>query len=110
VGLIRVKAIFYNAIDYAKWRALPPTWVHNPASELRQIIKQYDDHLKKVESLEAKLNALATLTDEAAPHHALASYGDVSRMITPKEIYKPEETRELVRTDSRGDLYGTRLR
>jgi len=40
----------------------------------------------------------------------LASYGDVSRMITPKEIYKPEETRELVRTVSRGDLYGTRLR
>ena len=76
VGLIRVKAIFYNAIDYAKWRArYRQHGVHNPASELRQIIKQYDDHLKKVESLEAKLNALATLTDEAAPHHALASYG-----------------------------------
>lgn len=75
----------------------PPTWIHNPAPELRQIIKQHGDLLKKVRSLEAKLNTLATLTDEAAPHHALASYGDVRRMVTPKEIYKPEEVRELVK-------------
>ena len=75
----------------------PPTWIHNPASELRQIIKQHEDNFRKVESMEAKLNTLATLADEAAPHHALASYGDVSRMITPKEIYKSEEARELVK-------------
>jgi len=44
-----------------------------------------------------KLNMLATIADGAAPHHALTSYGDIMRMMTPREIYKPEEVEELVK-------------
>jgi len=79
----------------------PPTWIHNPAPELRQIIEQHKEQLKKVESLVEKLNMLATIADEAAPRHALTSYGDIMRMMTPREVYKPEEVEELVKKAQR---------
>ncbi|MEM4752585.1 MAG: HEPN domain-containing protein [Sulfolobales archaeon] len=75
----------------------PPTWVHNPAPELRQIIEQRKEQFRELESLTEKLNTLATIADEAAPHHALTSYGDIMRMMTPREVYKPKEVEELVK-------------
>ena len=44
---------------------------------------------------------LATIADGAAPHHALTRYGDIMRMMTPREIYKPEEVEELVKKAQR---------
>jgi len=59
-------------------------------------IQQHKERFKEVES-EERLNTLATIADGAVPHHALTSYRDVVRMLTPREVYKPEEVEELVK-------------
>lgn len=74
----------------------PPTWIHNPASELRQIIAQYWELLRRRSIPTQELNRLATLADEVAPHQALARYGDPRRMATPKEIYKFDDAKKLI--------------
>lgn len=74
----------------------PPTWIHNPASELRQVTGQYEELLRRKSIPIQGLNKLIALADEAAPHHALARYGDPGRMVTPRGIYKLEDAKKLV--------------
>jgi len=70
----------------------PPSWVHNPAPELRELIRE-----GRIPP-EAKDRAfhLAEIAEEAAPHHALSSYGDIREMTTPYEIYNKEDAKALV--------------
>lgn len=74
----------------------PPTWIHNPALELRQMTGQYEELLRRKSISIQELNKLAALADKAAPYHTLTRYGDPKRMVTPKGIYKIEDAKRLV--------------
>ena len=75
----------------------PPSWIHNPGPELRELV---EEELIPSEVHEGALE-LADLAEEAAPHHAISSYRDIHEMRTPYEIYSREDARELVRLASR---------
>lgn len=74
----------------------PPSWVHNPAPELQEIIRVHRESILKIPLLEGELYKLADIAEEAAPHHAISSYGDVRRMVTPGEVYREEQIEDLV--------------
>lgn len=72
----------------------PPTWIHNPGSELKQIIGQHEELIRRSVPIQ-ELKKLASLADEVAPHHALARYGNLGMMRTPREIYKLDDAKKL---------------
>ncbi|HID91389.1 TPA: HEPN domain-containing protein [Candidatus Bathyarchaeota archaeon] len=74
----------------------PPSWVHNPAPELRGILQTHAKIISRASSLEGRLRGLAEIAEEAAPHHAISSYGDVRGMVTPAEVYREGQVKELV--------------
>ncbi|MBS7652445.1 hypothetical protein KEJ13_04870 [Candidatus Bathyarchaeota archaeon] len=59
----------------------PPTWIHNPASELNQMIGQYEELLRRKGIPIKELNKLVVLAYEVALHYALARFGDPQRMV-----------------------------
>ena len=71
----------------------PPSWTHNPAPELIELVRTRSELLS---GLEEYLKKLASIVEEVAPHHALTSYGDIRRMVTPVEIYKREVVKDML--------------
>ena len=70
----------------------PPSWVHNPGPELRSLLEEG----RIPAELKEKILRLAEIAEEAAPHHALSSYGDARRAVTPWEIYDEEAVFSLL--------------
>lgn len=71
----------------------PPSWVHNPGPELRELVREGRAPSRRARSAMLRL---AEIAEEAAPHHALSSYGDVRREATPRDIYTEGDARRLV--------------
>ena len=69
----------------------PPSWIHNPAPELRAIIKLISE--KDIKNL---IEELVEISEMASPYHAGSSYGNAERRLTPRQIYTKEEAQALV--------------
>ena len=69
----------------------PPSWIHNPAPELRAIIKLLSE--KDIKNL---IEELVEISEMASPYHAGSSYGNAERRLTPRQIYTREEAQALV--------------
>jgi len=70
----------------------PPMWIHNPAPELRGLIEEG----RVPSDIRDAVLRLAEIAEEVAPHHALSSYGDVRRGVTPRYIYNRRMVESLV--------------
>ena len=62
-----------------------PSWSHNPGPELRSLLKSFPKDLRK------DVERLAQLSEELAPEHGRATYGEPTRGLTPWEIYSYED-------------------
>ncbi|MEM2842241.1 MAG: hypothetical protein QW201_02960 [Thermoproteota archaeon] len=60
------------------------------------MIGHYKELLRRKSISIQELNKLVALTDEVAPHYALARYRDPRRLITPREIYKLDDAKKTV--------------
>ena len=58
-----------------------PSWSHNPAPELLDILKQVN------KSLHNKIKLLAEMAKELAPEHGRSTYGEPTLGLTPWELY-----------------------
>ena len=80
---------------------IPPSWTHNPAPELRSLVAEG----RIPSGLQDYVLELAEIAEEAAPHHALSSYGDVRQMATPHDIYDEEDAKALIDLAEKALIY-----
>ena len=73
-----------------------PSWIHNPAPELREIAKRVQE--KEIRDL---IEELAEIAEIAAPYHAGSSYGNAERRLTPRQVYTRREAQILVERANR---------
>ncbi|HDH07089.1 MAG TPA: HEPN domain-containing protein [Thermoproteales archaeon] len=68
-----------------------PSWSHDPLPELNEVVGQLP--------LEARRYAeeLALMAHQLAPEHARTTYGDLSRGLTPWELYSREDAEKSLK-------------
>jgi len=70
-----------------------PSWSHDPSAELREVLTQNRENIVRKLGAEfaSDLEELASVSEELAPEHGRATYGDSERRIPPWEMFSRED-------------------
>ena len=68
-----------------------PSWSHDPSPELRELRHRVP------EAVRGLMEELADITEELAPEHGRATYGEPTRALTPWDIYDEGDAKRALK-------------
>ena len=80
-----------------------PSWSHDPAPELRELLNEFPVHTREL------VEELADIAESLAPEHGRATYGEPLRGLTPWDIYNKEDADRALNSARRAIALSRRI-
>jgi len=80
-----------------------PSWSHDPAPELRELLNEFPMHTREL------VEELADIAESLAPEHGRATYGEPLRGLTPWDIYNKEDADRALNSARRAIALSRRI-
>jgi len=80
-----------------------PSWSHDPAPELRELLNEFLMHTREL------VEELADIAESLAPEHGRATYGEPLRGLTPWDIYNKEDADRALNSARRATALSRRI-
>jgi len=80
-----------------------PSWSHDPAPELRELLNEFLMHTREL------VEELADIAESLAPEHGRATYGEPLRGLTPWDIYNKEDAVRALNSARRATALSRRI-